>query len=144
MEIKNKKINYLYELEESYTAGIQLFGTEIKSIRQGKAGLTDSYCFFLRNELWVRMHIAEYDFGSYNNHDPRRDRKLLLTRRELNKLERKTKIKGVTIIPVRLFINEDGFAKIEIAVARGKRKYDKRQSLKAQDSKRELSRLMKV
>lgn len=139
--IKNKRATFNYELIDRYTAGIQLFGTEIKSIRDGKASLVDTYCTFINNELWVKnMHIATYFFGTYNNHDVRRDRKLLLTQRELSKLERATKETGLTIIPVKLFINEKGLAKLEISLAKGKKTYDKRQTLKEKDAKREMER----
>lgn len=142
--IKNKRAGFDYEILERYTAGLQLFGTEIKSIRDGKAGLTDSYCSFLNEELWVKnMHIATYFFGTYNNHDVRRDRKLLLTARELNKLRRASKESGLTIVPTKLFINEKGLAKLEIALARGKKSYDKRQSLKEKEDKRSMDRAMK-
>lgn len=139
--IKNKRATFDYEIIERYTAGLQLFGTEIKSIREGKASLTDTYCTFIRDELWVKnMHIAAYFFGTYNNHDVRRDRKLLLNRRELDKLGRATRETGLTIIPIRLFINEKGMAKLEIGLARGKKNYDKRQSIKEKDAKREMAR----
>jgi SsrA-binding protein len=143
IEIKNKKADHLYELTDEITAGMQLYGTEIKSIRQGKASLADSFCFFIENELYVKMHITEYSHGTYNNHEAKRERKLLLTKRELKKLRRKTKIKGFTIVPIRLFINERGYAKLEIALAKGKRAYDKRQDLKTKDTKREMDRMMK-
>lgn len=142
--IKNKRASFDYEILERYTAGIQLFGTEIKSIRDGKASLADSYCTFVKNELWVKnMHIATYFFGTYNNHDVHRDRKLLLNKKELNKLTRGTKETGFTIIPIRLFINENGLAKLEIGLARGKKSYDKRQSLKEKEDKRSIDRAMK-
>ena len=131
VNIKNKRAEHEYFLMDQVTAGIVLTGTEIKSIRSGKASLTDSYCTFKENELFVvGMHIAEYDRGSYNNHDPKRDRKLLLTARELRKLKNKVQEKGFTIVPVLLFINEKGLAKLDIALARGKHYYDKRESLK--------------
>ena len=140
IRIKNKRSSFDYELGERYTAGIQLFGTEIKSIRAGKAALTDTYCTFIKDELWVKnMHIAEYFFATYNNHELRRDRKLLLTRRELAKLNRATKETGFTIIPTLLFIDENGRAKLEIALARGKKNYDKRQSLKEKEDKRQIN-----
>lgn len=139
--IKNKRATFDYEIIERYTAGLQLFGTEIKSIRDGKAALTDTYCTFINNELWVRnMHIATYFFGTYNNHDVRRDRKLLLNKKELNKLLRGTRETGLTIIPVRMFINDKGLAKLEIGLAKGKKNYDKRQSIKEKDAKREMDR----
>ncbi len=142
--IKNKRATFDYEIIEKFTAGIQLYGTEIKSIRDGKAGLNDTYCTFLGNELWVKnMHIASYFFGTYNNHDVRRDRKLLLNKRELKKLVRNTKETGFTIVPTKLFINEKGLAKIEIGLARGKKNYDKRQSLKEKEDKRSIDRVMK-
>ncbi|MDD2283999.1 MAG: SsrA-binding protein [Paludibacter sp.] len=139
--IKNKRATFDYEIIERYTAGLQLFGTEIKSIRDGKASLTDTYCTFLNNELWVKnMHIATYFFGTYNNHDVRRDRKLLLNKKELNKLGRATRETGLTIIPIRLFVNEKGLAKLEIGLAKGKKNYDKRQSIKEKDAKREMQK----
>ncbi len=143
IEIKNKKAEFLYELYDTYTAGMELYGTEIKSIRSGKANLTDSYCYFRNGELWVKMHISEYSHGSYNNHEPRRERKLLLTKRELKKLENRVKLKGFTIIPTMIFMAENGYAKMEIYTAKGKRKYDKRNSLKQKDAERELDRMKK-
>ena len=144
INIKNRKASFEYEFLEKHIAGIQLFGTEIKSIREGKANLTDAYCVFRNNELWIQgVHIAEYGWGTCNNHDAKRERKLLLSRRELNKLERKLKDTGLTIIALRIFINDRGFAKLEIALAKGKRKYDKREDIKQRDSKRELDRLRK-
>jgi SsrA-binding protein len=129
---------------DRYVAGIQLFGTEIKSIRESKASLADSYCVFQGGELWVKqMHIAEYRFGSYANHDVKRDRKLLLTKKELRKLERQMKESGKTIIPLVLFINEKGLAKLKIALCQGKHSYDKRESLREADDKREMARAMK-
>jgi len=143
--IKNKRATFDYEILDRYTAGIQLFGTEIKSIRDGKASLADTYCTFINNELWVKnMHIATYFFGTYNNHEPRRDRKLLLTKRELNKLLRATKESGNTIVPIKLFINDKGLAKMEIGLAKGKKMYDKRQSLREKDDRREMDRVRKV
>lgn len=142
INIKNRRAAFDYVVLERYTAGIQLYGTEIKSIRESKASLADTYCIFVGDELWVKqMHIAEYRFGSYNNHETKRDRKLLLTRRELRKLQRQTKETGKTIIPLRLFINEKGFAKMEIGLCQGKHSYDKRQALREKDEKRELDRL---
>ncbi len=144
INIKNKRATFDYELVETFTAGIVLTGTEIKSIRLGKASLVDTYCFFERAELWVRnMHIAEYFYGTYNNHSARRDRKLLLNKNELRKLSRLTKETGFTIIPIRLFINEKGLAKVVIAVARGKKQYDKRQSLREKEDKRSMDRMFK-
>ena len=144
IRILNKKAKFEYIILDRYTAGIQLFGTEIKSIREGKASLADSWCAFTGKELFVKqMHIAEYRFGSYANHEAKRDRKLLLTKRELRKLEKATKDTGKTIIPLELFINEKGLAKIEIALCQGKHTYDKRQSLREADDKREVSQAMK-
>ncbi|MCQ2333941.1 MAG: SsrA-binding protein SmpB [Paludibacteraceae bacterium] len=144
VNIKNRRAYFDYEILEKYTAGIQLFGTEIKSIRESKASLADTYCQFVGNELWVKqMHIAEYRFGSYANHEVKRDRKLLLTHKELRKLHRQTLESGKTIIPLRMFINEQGFAKLEIALCQGKHAYDKRQSIREKDDQRELARLMK-
>jgi len=140
--IKNKKAGYEYFLEDRIVAGIQLTGTEIKSIRYGKASLQDSYCLFISGELFVRnMHISEYSLGTYNNHEPKRDRKLLLTKRELRKFQGKVNERGYTIVPVSLFINEKGLAKIEIALGKGKHTYDKRSSLKEKDIKRDLDRI---
>lgn len=144
INIKNKRATFDYELVETFTAGIVLTGTEIKSIRLGKAGLVDTYCFFERGELWVRnMHIAEYFYGTYNNHSARRDRKLLLNKNELRKLSRLTKETGFTIIPIRLFINEKGLAKLVVAVAKGKKQYDKRQSLREKEDKRSMDRMFR-
>ena len=144
INIRNKRATFDYELLETFTAGIVLTGTEIKSIRLGKASLVDSYCTFARNELWVRnMNISEYFYGSFGNHETRRDRKLLLNRNELNKILRITKQSGLTIIPTRLFINNKGLAKINIAVARGKKEFDKRQSLREKEDKRDMDRLFK-
>lgn len=144
INIKNKRATFDYELLDTYTAGIVLTGTEIKSIRQGKASLVDTFCFFANRELWVKnMHVAEYFYGSYNNHAARRDRKLLLTKKELDKLLRTSRDPGFTIVPVRLFINEKGLAKVVVALAKGKKQYDKRQSLREKDDKREMARMFK-
>ena len=141
IEIKNKKASFEYEFIERFTAGIVLSGTEIKSIRAGKASLVDSYCYFSGTELYVKnMNVAEYWWGSFNRHDPRRDRKLLLTKKELRKLARSIKEKGLTVVPVKLFIAENGYAKLDIALARGKREFDKRQSIKDKDMRRERDR----
>ena len=143
INIKNRRATFDYEVLDRYVAGIQLFGTEIKSIRESKASLVDTYCQFIGNELWVKqMHIAEYRFGNYTNHDAKRDRKLLMTRKELRKLQKQVQDTGKTIIPLRLFINEKGLAKMEIALCQGKHSYDKRQALKDADDKRELQRVM--
>ncbi len=144
INIRNRRATFDYEILERYTAGIQLFGTEIKSIRESKASLADTYCVFTSGELWVKqMHIAEYRFGSYSNHEAKRDRKLLLTHKELRKLERQVKDTGKTIIPLRLFINDRGFAKMEIGLCQGKHTYDKRQSLRERDDRRELERVFR-
>jgi SsrA-binding protein len=143
--IKNKKSSHDYEFIEKYVAGIKLSGTEIKSLRLGKATIADSYCYFSDGELYLKgMHIAEYWWGNLNNHDPLRDRKLLLTARELRKIERKVKETGLTIIVIKVFINERGLAKAEIAVSRGKKEYDKRETLKRKDATREMDRMRKV
>ena len=144
VHILNKRAKFEYIILDRYTAGIQLFGTEIKSIREGKASLVDSYCAVEHGEMYVKqMHIAEYRFGSYANHDAKRDRKLLLQRREIRKIERATKETGKTIIPLELFINEKGLAKMEIAICQGKHTYDKRQSLREADDKRQMDQLKK-
>jgi SsrA-binding protein len=137
IDIKNKRASFDYEFLDTCTAGIVLSGTEIKSIRAGKAALADAYCYFVNGELYVKnMHIAEYGWGSFSNHDPRRDRKLLLHRKELQKLFRRHKEKGLTIVATRLFISDRGFAKLMIALARGKKAYDKRASIKEKDLRR--------
>ena len=141
IRIRNKRASFEYFVIESLTAGIVLTGTEIKSIREGKASLAESYCTFKNDELYVvGMHIAEYAMGTYNNHEPKRDRKLLLTARELRKLKNKVQEKGLTIVPLTLFINDKGLAKLDIALARGKHYYDKRDSLKDRDTKREIEK----
>jgi SsrA-binding protein len=143
INIKNKKASFNYEFIEKYTAGIVLTGTEIKAIREGRVNFTDSYCVFYGDELWIKgLHISEYSYGSYNNHEPKRERKLLLTKKELLKIKKRITEKGLTIVPIRLFVNEKGWAKLVIAIARGKAKYDKRQDIKARDTKRDLDRLM--
>jgi len=149
--IKNKKARFQYEIIEVFTAGMELYGTEIKAIKLGKASLIDAYCHFITNpkkptkpELFVRMNISEYAFGSYNNHEPRRERKLLLQRRELKKISKKVQATGLTIVPLKLFINNKGFAKIDIAIAKGKKTHDKRQSIKAKENKRDLDRMKKI
>jgi len=144
INIKNRRATFDYEIIESFTAGIVLTGTEIKSIRQGKAGLTDTYCMVENNELWVKgMYIAEYSFGSYNNHSTHRDRKLLLNRKEINKIAKACLQPGYSVIPLRIFINERGLAKLVISIARGKKQYDKRQSIKEREDKRAMDRLFK-
>jgi SsrA-binding protein len=144
IEIKNKKAWHEYEILDKFTAGIQLTGTEIKSIRLGKASLVDSYCFFSAGELFVKgMHITEYEYGNLFNHFPKRDRKLLLSKRELRKLQKNVKEKGLTIVSLKIFIAKSSYAKLEIALARGKKEYDKREDLKKKDSHREMDRMMK-
>lgn len=141
INIKNRKAEFEYFLLTTYSAGIVLSGTEIKSVRAGKVNLSDSYCSFENNELWVHdLHISEYTHGSYNNHNPKRDRKLLLNRKELKKIAAKLNEKGMTIIPIRMWINENGYAKLDIAIARGKKMYDKRESIKEKDQRRESAR----
>lgn len=141
VEILKRKAKFEYHFVQEYEAGIVLTGTEIKSIRAGNANLSDAYCFFKNGELFVKsMFIAEYKFGNQNNHEERRLRKLLLKRQELKKLEKRVKEKGFTIVPYRLYINEKGLAKLEIALAKGKNTYDKRQSIKSKDTKRDLDR----
>ncbi|MDR2010854.1 MAG: SsrA-binding protein SmpB [Bacteroidales bacterium] len=141
---KNKKAAYKFEFLEKYIAGIVLTGTEIKSIKEGKINFSDSYCVFRNNELWVTgIHISEYSFGTVNNHEPKRDRKLLLTARELSKLQKKVTEKGLTIVPVEMVINEKGLAKLEIALAKGKKLHDKREDMKTKDNKREIERSIK-
>jgi SsrA-binding protein len=140
-EIKNKKAGFEYHFLATYSAGIMLSGTEVKSIREGKANLTDSYCVFIDGDLFVKnMHVSEYKQGSYSNHEAKRLRKLLLTKVELRKIQSKLKEKGTTIIPVHLFFNERGYAKLEIAIARGKKMFDKRETLKEKDLRRQMQR----
>lgn len=144
VNIKNRRATFDYEILDTYTAGIVLTGTEIKSIRLGKAGLTDTYCYLTNGEVWIKnMYIAEYEFGTYNNHVTHRDRKLLLNRKEIRDLEKSSQQAGFTIVPLRLFINERGLAKMVIAVARGKKAYDKRQAIRERDDRREMDRLRK-
>lgn len=144
INIKNKRATYDYEFIDTFTAGIVLTGTEIKSIRQGKASLVDTYCYFNKGELWVKnMYVALYMQGSYNNHVERRERKLLLNRKELNNLEADSKSPGYTVVPVRLFINEKGLAKLVVALAKGKKEFDKRQSIKEREDKRDMQRAVR-
>jgi|TARA_B100000809_G_scaffold61009_1_gene57612 SsrA-binding protein len=144
INIKNKKAKFEYEFLEKFTAGLQLYGTEIKAIRAGKASIVEGYCFVHNGEVFIKnMYISEYEQGSYNNHEPRRDRKLLLNRKEIDKLIKKKKDVGLTIVPISLFINGKGYAKIDIALARGKKLHDKRHDLKDKDDKRSMDRAMK-
>ena len=141
VNIKNKKASFEYYFLEEYSAGMVLTGTEIKSVRESKVSMADAYCFFNKGELYVKnLNISKYENGTYYNHDPLRERKLLLSRRELRKLENKLTDKGLTIIPTRLFINDAGLAKMDIALAKGKKLYDKRDSIKEKDMKREQDR----
>lgn len=144
INIKNRRATFDYEISDKYTAGLVLTGTEIKSIRRGKASLSDSYCVVDHGEVWVKgMYIAEYFEGSYNNHITRRDRKLLLSKKEIAKLTKAAESPGFTIVPLRIFINERGYAKLVIGVGRGKKSYDKRQSIREREDRRQLDRIMK-
>ena len=144
IQIKNKKASFEYFFIETYTAGIVLTGTEIKSIRLGKASLVDTYCTVINGEMWVKgMSISPYFYGSYNNHEMKRDRKLLLTRREIHRLQEATKLPGYTIVPTLVFIDEKGRAKMDIALCRGKKQYDKRMTLKEKEDRREMDRAFK-
>lgn len=144
INIRNKKASFEYHLLETFAAGIKLLGTEIKSIREGKANISDAFCTFINGELYVRnLHISEYSHGSFYNHEAKRDRKLLLTKKEIKKLLIKGDDKGLTIVPLKIFINDRGFAKMEIALAQGKKVFDKRDSLKERDVKREMDAAMK-
>ena len=144
VNIRNKRATFDYEVLETFTAGIVLTGTEIKSLRAGKAGLTDSFCIFDRGELWTKnVYIAEYFYGTYNNHNSHRDRKLLLTKKELRGLAADRKEPGLTIVPLRLFINDNGLAKMEIALCKGKKEYDKRETLKDKEDRRAMDRAIK-
>ncbi|MEO6188743.1 MAG: SsrA-binding protein SmpB [Ginsengibacter sp.] len=141
MELSNRKAYYEYNIETKYTAGIVLTGTEIKSMRLGKVSFNDSYCYFHRGELFVKnLHISEYSFGTIHNHEPMQERKLLLNKKELQKLENKTKEKGYSIIPLKIFISQNGFAKMEIGLGRGKKIYDKRETIKERESQRDIKR----
>ena len=141
---KNKRAYFEYAILDKYTAGIKLLGTEIKSIREGKANLNDAFCTFIDGQLYVRnLHISEYSYGSFYNHEAKRERVLLLNKKELKKLQTRGEEKGLTIVPLALFISERGFAKLEIGLAQGKKTYDKRESLKERDTKVEMERAMK-
>ena len=145
INIKNRKASFEYNFIASFIAGISLVGTEIKSIRNNKASISDAYCILIDNELYVKnLHIAEYENGGTNNHDPKRDRKLLLNRQEIHKISGKVKEKGNSVIPIRLFINKNGKAKLEITLAKGKKIYDKRESIKEKDQKRDIERIKKI
>jgi SsrA-binding protein len=143
-EIRNRSAYHEYFIEEKYDAGMVLLGTEVKSIREGKVSFADSFCVFFKSELWVRnLHIAEYRFGTTNNHIAVHDRKLLLNRKELRKLENKLKDKGYTIVPLRIFLSDKGLIKMEIGLGRGKKLYDKRETIKNRDTEREIKRYLK-
>ena len=143
-DLKNRSAFHDYFIDDKYDAGMVLTGTEVKSLRGGRASFNDSYCFFNKGELWIKsLHIAEYSHGTVNNHDPVRERKLLLKRRELRKLEAKIKEKGYSIIPLRIFFNEKGFVKMEIGLGKGKKQYDKRETIKQRDTDREMKRFLK-
>ncbi|HYE55163.1 MAG TPA: SsrA-binding protein SmpB [Chitinophagaceae bacterium] len=144
MDIRNRSAYHEYFIEDKYLAGMVLSGTEVKSLRAGKASFNDSYCLVHKGELWIRsLHIAEYSHGTSSNHDPLQDRKLLLQKRELRKLENKIKEKGYTIVPLRIFFNEKGLAKLEIGLGKGKKLYDKRETIKQRDTEREMKRYLK-
>lgn len=144
MEIKNRSAYFEYFIDDKFTAGLVLLGTEVKSLRAGRASFNDSYCIFLNDELFLRsLHIAEYSHGTVNNHDPLRERKLLLTKREIKKLETRIKEKGYTVIPLRIYFNDKNLAKIEIGLAKGKKLYDKRETIKQRDTEREMKRYIK-
>ena len=141
MDISNRKAYYEYNIEQKFVAGLVLSGTEIKSLRAGKASFNDSYCYFHKGELFVKnLHISEYNYGTHFNHEPMQERKLLLHKKELHKLDNKTKEKGYTIVPLKIFFSQSGFAKIEIGVGKGKKIYDKRETIKARESDRDIKR----
>jgi SsrA-binding protein len=143
-EIKNRSAFHEFFIEDKYDAGMVLTGTEVKSLRDGRASFNDSYCYFHKGELWIKsLHIAEYSHGTVNNHDPLRERKLLLSKRELKKMETKMKEKGFTIVPLRIYFNEKGFAKLEIGLGKGKKLHDKRETIKSRDVEREIKRFLK-
>jgi SsrA-binding protein len=144
IDIKNRSIFHEYFIDARYEAGMVLLGTEVKSLREGKASFNDSYCLIHKGEVWLKsLHIAEYSHGTANNHDPLRDRKLLLQKREIKKIEAKLKEKGYTLVPLRIFLNEKGLVKIEIGLAKGKKHFDKRETIKQRDVEREMKRFLK-
>ena len=144
MEIKNRSAYFEYFIDAKYEAGIVLLGTEVKSLRQGKASFNDSYCIIHKGEMWLKsLHIAEYSHGTINNHDPVRDRKLLLQKREINKIEAKLKEKGYTLIPLRIFLNDKNLVKVELGLGKGKKLHDKRESIRQKDVEREMKRFLK-
>jgi SsrA-binding protein len=143
-DIRNRSAYHDFSIDVKYDAGMVLAGTEVKSLRDGRASFNDSYCYFHKGELWIKnLHIAEYSHGTVNNHDPMRERKLLLQKKELRKLEAKMKEKGLTLVPLRIFFNEKGLAKMELGLGKGKKQYDKRETLKARDTEREMKRYLK-
>ncbi|MCK9445667.1 SsrA-binding protein SmpB [bacterium] len=145
ISISNKKSNFDYEFIHNFTSGIILTGTEIKSIRTGKVSLSDSYCFIENGELFAKnVHIDEYVYGSYNNHDPKRDKKLLLNKKEINKIKEELKVKGISLIIKRLYTNERGYVKLDIVIAKGKREYEKRETIRERDDKREMDKIKKM
>lgn len=145
MDIKNKKAYFEYEILEKFVAGMQLMGSEVKSIREGKANIQESFCYFKKNELWIRgLHVSEYEQAAHYGHKALRERKLLLTKRELKKLQDKTKEKGLTIVALKLFLSGRGWVKLEIGLAKGKKIYDKRNTIKDRDAKRDLDRIKKL
>jgi SsrA-binding protein len=145
VNIRNKRARFEYHLFDIYTAGMQLRGTEIKSIRDSKASILEAFCIFLNGEVWIRnMSITEYENGSFYNHKPKSDRKLLLNKKEINKIERFLKVKGNTLVPLKLYLSEKGWAKIDIACAQGKKTHDKRNDLKEKDDKRDMDRIKKI
>lgn len=145
IDIKNKKANFEYSIDDTFTAGIKLTGTEIKSIREAKASINEGYCYLHNGDLWVKnMNIAIYEPGSYSNHVPTRERKLLLNKKELEKIEKYMKVKGTTIIPLHLFISESGYAKLKIGIAKGKKLFDKRDDIKKKDAVREMDKIRKM
>jgi SsrA-binding protein len=144
MEIRNRSAYHEYFIEDKYTAGMVLSGTEVKSLRAGRASFNDSYCYFHKGELWIKsLHIAEYSHGTSNNHDPLRERKLLLQKRELRKLEARIKEKGYTIVPLRIYFSEKGLAKLDLGLGKGKHLYDKRETIRQRDTEREMKRFLK-
>tara|TARA_Y100001954_G_C15721435_1_gene558439 strand:+ start:294 stop:743 length:450 start_codon:yes stop_codon:yes gene_type:complete len=145
MDIKNKKAYFEYEILEKFVAGMQLMGSEVKSIREGKANIQESFCYFKKNELWIRgLHVSEYEQAAHYGHKALRERKLLLTKRELKKLQDKTKEKGLTIVALKLFLSGRGWVKLEVGLAKGKKIYDKRNTIKDRDAKRDLDRIKKL
>ena len=143
-EIRNRQAYYDYLIDDKYDAGMVLTGTEVKSLRAGRASFNDSYCYFHRGEMWIKsLHIAEYSHGTSSNHDPLRERKLLLNKKELRKIESKIKEKGITVVPLRIFFSEKGIAKIELGLGKGKKLYDKRETIKQRDNQRELKKFIR-